>query len=183
MKNREEKTGQCRSGGYLMAVTSIVLMLSSTTTSATGTDKVQAIPDYGSNDCVSFKQGEDTNPLNFTFGYACVSANHCEVSAHGCIDESCQYTDYSKGARTALTNISMASRIDTISMGAIGKDLNSTAQWCLVQDGAGNFWALDKQRGNSESFNLQNRHETVVPCKTSDYFRSDIGCVAGTSLK
>lgn len=181
MEKCNGRAGVLRLEKCLMAAT-LVFFLSSNITSATEVRQMQAIPDYGSNDCVSFKHGSDSNPLNFTFGYACVSANACEVSVHGCVDESCHHTDYSRGARTTLTNITMTSRIDAISMGMSGRDLASNARWCLVQDGAGNYWALDKQRGISESFNLRNRHETVVPCSTRDYFRSDLGCVAEAAL-
>lgn len=181
MEKCNKVAGLLRSGNCLMVAT-LAFFLFSNTTSALEERQVQAMPDYGSNDCVSFKHGADTNPLNFIFGYACVSENYCEVSAHGCLDESCQHTDYSRGVRTTLTNITMTSRVDAINMGMSGKDLASKARWCLVQDGAGNYWALDKQRGNSELFNLHNRHETLVPCNTSDYFRSDLGCLAEAAL-
>ena len=181
MNKDGKKLGLLRLHRFLLPVT-IVISISSGIASANGVSRVQAVPDYGDNDCVSFKYGSDTSPLNFTFGYACASENFCEVSAHGCIDESCHNMDYSRGVRAALTTISIASRVNEISMGATGKDLSSNDKWCLVQDGAGNFWALDKQRGNSESFNLYNQNETVVPCKMTDYFRGDIGCVADTTL-
>ncbi|MGB1255314.1 MAG: hypothetical protein ACPG51_05585 [Thiolinea sp.] len=177
MDKREDKAGLSRLAGYLVAVTLGISVLPGTTP-ANETNRVNAVPDYGENDCVSFKYGTNTNPLNFTFGYACVSEYYCEVSAHGCIDDHCHYTDYSKGARTALTNVSIAARIDSISMGAAGKDLKSHARWCLVQDGAGNFWALDKNRGTNEGFSLNNQHETIIPCQFSDNFSSDKGCVA-----
>lgn len=182
MRKCEEGASLLGSGSCVVSAI-IVLMMSSGIASANELNRVQAIPDYGSNDCVSFKHSADTNPLNFTFGYACVSESYCEVSAHGCIDEYCHHTDYSRGARTTLTNIAMASRVDEISMGATGQDLASNAQWCLVQDGAGNFWALDKHRGHSESFNLHNLGETVVPCKTTDYFHTDSGCTADAGLQ
>lgn len=181
MEKCVQKTGLFGSGSYLLPA-AIVFITSLGFASVSEARSAQAIPDYGSDDCVSFKHGSDINPLNFSFGYACVSEHYCEVSVHGCIDSACQHTDYSRGARTTLTNISITSRISEISMGAAGKDLASNAQWCLVQDGAGNFWALDRQRGSSESFSLHNQHKTIVPCKITDYFRNDLGCVAGNSL-
>lgn len=181
MEKCTKQTGLPGLGNTLLPVI-IVLTMSSGSAAANQIRNVQAIPDYGSNDCVSFKYGADTNPLNFGFGYACVSENYCEVSAHGCLDEYCQYTDFSRGARTTLTNITIASRVDEINMGEAGKDLSSSAQWCLVQDGAGGFWALDRLRGSSESFSLHNQSETIVPCKITDYFRDDLGCVAANPL-
>ena len=181
MEKCTKKTGLFRPGRCLLPAI-IALVMSSGLAPANEVRSVQAIPDYGSDDCVSFKHGSDTNPLNFSFGYACASEYYCEVSAHGCLDEYCQYTDYSRGARTTLTNISIASQVNEINMGEIGKDLMSNAQWCLVQDGAGNFWALDRQRGSSDSFSLHNKSQTIIPCKTTDYFRNDIGCVTDNPL-
>ena len=181
MEKCAKQTGLIGLGSILLSAI-IVLIMSSASAAANQIRKVQAIPDYGSDDCVSFKYGVDTNPLNFSFGYACVSENYCEVSAHGCLDEYCQYKDYSRGTRTSLTNITIASRVGEINMGEAGKDLASRAQWCLVQDGAGNFWALDRLRGNSESFSLHNQSETILPCKITDYFRDDLGCVVDNPL-
>ncbi len=183
MKECERKPGQWSFGTCLLMLVSSVLIFSSALSPVSGNNQVEAVPDYGRDDCVSFKYGLDTNPLNFTFGYACVSENYCEVSAHGCIDETCHYMDYSRGARTALIDISIATQIDKVIMGPTGENLSSSAQWCLVRDGAGNFWALDKGNTEPEPFSLQNQHETIIPCETTDYFRSDLGCVADIALR
>lgn len=137
---------------------------------------VSAVPDYGKNDCISFKQGTSTNPLSFAFGYACVSATACEVFSHGCVDEYCHIPDYSKGTRASLTSVPVATPVNQINMAASGEKLKDNSQWCLVQDGAGNHWALDKWRGTQEQFSLANQRETVVPCHVTDYFSSDLGC-------
>lgn len=153
------------------------IAVSTTPVSATTFNGVVAVPDYGKNDCVSFKQSSDTNPLNFTYGYACVSKNTCEVFSHGCVDDYCNTPDYSKGTRTSLTTISLSTQVKNINMAPTGQKLQDNNQWCLVQDGAGNHWALDKWRGSGkEQFNLTNQHETVVPCLPTDTFTSSSGC-------
>nr|CAA6819640.1 MAG: Unknown protein [uncultured Thiotrichaceae bacterium] len=156
--------------------------IATTSVSATTFNGVSAVPDYGKNDCVSFKQANDTNPLNFTFGYACVSDNTCEVFTHGCVDSYCNTPDYSKGTRTSLTSVPISTNINNIIMAATGRKLKDNSQWCLIQDGAGNHWALDKWRGTSqEQFNLKNQNETIVPCLKTDTFNSNSGCqAAGT---
>ncbi len=182
MKKFSSKMNGLRlNSGLLSAM--IVLMIPFNSTVASEINTTRAVPDYGNNDCVSFKYSADTNPLNFTFGYACVSENFCEVSEHGCVDEDCQHSDYSRGVRTTLTHISMTARVDQISLGAMGEDLASHAQWCLVQDGVGNYWALDKQRGTSELFSLDNQKETVIACKDTDYFHSELGCMTGAAAQ
>ncbi len=138
---------------------------------------VSAVPDYGRSDCISFKKGNSTNPLSFTFGYACASESTCEVFSHGCADDYCDTPDYSKGTRTSLTSISVATPVNQISMAASGQKLKESGQWCLIQDGAGNHWALDKWRGTRELFSLDNQSETVVPCKLTDTFSSHLGCI------
>lgn len=139
---------------------------------------IHAIPDYGSDDCVSFKSSKNISPLDFGFGYACVSKNYCEVSKHGCMDKHCHQPDFSKGARTSLTNINLPTQLSKIIMAPTGNDLLSNTKWCLVQDGAGNFWALDKERGSTESFSLSNLQETVIPCNMTNYFDSATGCTS-----
>ncbi len=153
-----------------------IVFFAATPVSAVESNGVSAVPDYGRNDCISFKQDKNTNPLSFAFGYACVSEATCEVFSHGCVDDYCNIPDYSKGTRTSLTSIPVTTPINQINMAASGQKLKDDSQWCLVQDGAGNHWALDKWRGTQELFNLTNQHETVVPCRSTDYFSSHIGC-------
>ncbi|MEZ5533998.1 MAG: hypothetical protein R3F02_00100 [Thiolinea sp.] len=142
-------------------------------------EQLVAIPDYGKNDCVSFKRSSDTNPLEYTHGYACVSEHYCEVFDHGCVGEACDSVDYSKGTRTTTIAIPMLTKISQILMAPMGVSLRDEQnRWCLIQDGAGNFWSLDKLRGSGELFTLENLQRTVVRCKPTDLFSSQTGCVA-----
>lgn len=161
----------------------ILLMAASTTPAfAVEFNGVSAVPDYGKNDCISFKQNNNTNPLNFTYGYACVSEMTCEVFSHGCVDESCDTPDYSRGTRTSLTTVPFTTPVRQVNMAAMGRKLKDDSQWCLVKDGAGNYWALDKWSGSSpEQFNLINQHKTIIPCRNTDSFSSNVGCQANTT--
>lgn len=117
------------------------------------------------------------NPLNFTFGYACVSKNNCEVFEHGCIDDMCHFPDYSKGTRTTLSPILVMTSVSAIDMAAMGVSLKGhNVRWCLIQDGSGKFWALDRLQGTQEKFNLKNQNETIVSCNRSYLFSSSQGC-------
>lgn len=137
-----------------------------------------AMPDHGKSDCVSFKLHRDTNPLDYSFGYACVSEYYCEVFDHSCSGPSCTWLDPGKGARTTITSVPMLTKVDQVLMAPAGVSLKEQrSQWCLVQDGAGHFWALDKWRGSGEQFTLENVKETIVRCNPTDYFSGKTGCV------
>jgi hypothetical protein len=141
--------------------------------------KVVAVPDDGKSDCISFKLSADTNPLLYSFGYACVSESYCEVFDHGCDGNTCESVDYSKGTRTTLTAVPMLTGLSDVLMAPAGVSLrDKRANWCLVQDGAGNFWALDKWRGSSEQFMAENLDQTVIRCKPTDLFSNETGCVS-----
>lgn len=168
----------CRKG-YLYKVLAVLTLclLSLCLVPVVKAADIVAMPDYGRDECISFKRGIDTNPLSYPFGYACVSRNYCEVFSHSCDERSCD-TDYSKGTRTTMTIVPMLTTISEILMAPAGVALeDKRSQWCLIRDGTGGFWALDKWRGISEKFSGANLIQTVVPCKSTDLFSSQSGCV------
>lgn len=168
--------------GLYKRVCVIFLLFSPLVFATTWADTVSVVasPDYGANDCVSFKTSKrDTNPLSYPYGYACVTATSCEVFDHACVGDYCDAVDYSKGTRTSMTAVALPTRVDQILMAATGVHLKDhKSRWCLVEDGLGNFWALDKLRGHEAQFTRENVQQTVKRCRASDFFNSETGCVA-----
>jgi len=78
---------------------------------------------------------------------------------------------------TTNTSISSTTRIDTITnTNYTTSRADTTSNWCLIKDGASNFWAIDRNIPTLAPITTTNINQRVRPCLPHYYFDDSNGC-------